>query len=69
MSAQPPGNAEFNAAFFNDASAEWRSNKRQIKGAGTFVYTINECTHIKKNGKRCTNSVWNSYVTTCKFHK
>jgi hypothetical protein len=69
MSTTMPGNAEFDAEFFNNASAEWRANKRQIKGTGTFVYIINECTHIKKNKKRCTNHIWNSHVTVCKFHK
>lgn len=69
MTTIAPENAEFDAAFFDNASAEWRANKRQIKGKGTFVYTINECTHIKKNKKRCTNHLWNPYATTCKFHK
>lgn len=64
-----PGNTEFDATFFDDASNEWRKNKRQIKSTGTFVYTINECTHIKKNGKKCTNSLMSITATTCKFHK
>lgn len=63
-----PGNLEFNASFFDNASKEWRANKRQKPRTGTFVYTINECTHIKKNGKKCTNrTISNSEL--CKYHR
>lgn len=34
---------------FDDASNEWRSNKRFI-GNGMFVY---KCIHVKKNKKKC----------------
>ena len=42
--------SEFTAAFFDDASAAWRANKRRIKANGSFCYT---CEHTYKSGKQC----------------
>jgi hypothetical protein len=46
-------NAEFTAAFFDDASAEWRQNKKPVKGGG-FAY---RCTYIHSDGKNCAKAV------------
>lgn len=40
----------FSKAWFDDASACWRSNKRALRGRGAFVYT---CEWVYKSGKRC----------------
>jgi hypothetical protein len=45
---------EFTKEFFDDASAEWRSNKKVVKGGG-FAY---RCAYIhRSNGKNCTKAV------------
>jgi hypothetical protein len=42
------GNNEFNAAFFDDASAAWRSNKI-TRSQGTFNYC---CQHVSGTRKK-----------------
>ena len=43
------GNQEFDAKFFDDASAAWMSNKKKL-GDCTYVY---KCTYIHMDGKPC----------------
>jgi hypothetical protein len=43
------GNQEFDAKFFDDASAAWMSNKKKC-GNCTYVY---KCTYKHANGATC----------------
>jgi hypothetical protein len=56
---------EFTAAFFDDASAAWRANKRRIKSNGSFCYT---CEHTYKSGKRCGRDTQKGNAL-CRQHK
>ena len=47
------GNQEFDAKFFDTASAAWMSNKKKL-GDCTYVY---KCTYIHANGKLCGKTV------------
>jgi hypothetical protein len=44
---------EFTKEFFDDASAEWRRNKKAMKGGGFAYY----CAYIHSNGKNCKKAV------------
>lgn len=47
---------EFDAAYFDEASKQWRANKKQIT-PGFFLYT---CNYIHtKNNKKCNKVVYN----------
>jgi hypothetical protein len=46
---------EFDATFFEDASKEWRRNKKAVVGGG-FTYC---CTYIHSTGKPCRKPVAN----------
>jgi len=48
---------DFTPHFFDEASAAWRHNKRQI-APGYYVYT---CQYIHSNGKHCTNKISNTH--------
>jgi hypothetical protein len=51
--------------FFDEASAAWLLNKRQI-APGYYVYT---CQYIHSNGKHCTNKISNTHKMTCNRHR
>ena len=61
---------EFNAAFFDDASAAWRSNK-MVRPQGTFEY---KCQHKSVTRNRiCGKKIYvkRSYIPTdllCWYH-
>jgi hypothetical protein len=61
----PIGNQEFDAKFFDDASAAWMSNKK--KGADcTYVY---KCTYKHANGKTCGKAVTIQTTMNCWAHR
>jgi hypothetical protein len=45
---------EFSKEWFDDASKEWRANKRKLKG-GAYRYT---CEHTYTHGKKCGRDVY-----------
>ena len=59
------GNSEFDAKFFDDASAAWMSNKK--KGADcTYVY---KCTYKHTDGKACGKAVTIQSTMHCWAHR
>lgn len=54
---------EFSKEWFEDASKEWRSNKRKMKG-GIYRYT---CEHTYTHGKKCRRDVFLKYAY-CRQH-
>ena len=53
---------EFTSEFFDDASREWRTNKRHLKWSGAFVYI---CQYTYKWGKKCGRDTRGDY---CRQH-
>lgn len=43
---------------FDEASKEWRKNKKYISN-GMFVYT---CNYIHSNGKKCNKQIYSSKI-------
>lgn len=59
-----PGNDEFTAEFFDQASATWMDNKRKLNDC-TYVY---KCIHICASGKPCARKVYVFHNMLCKSH-
>lgn len=59
------GNEEFDAKFFDDASAAWMSNKIKRDDC-TYVY---KCTYIHMNGKPCVKAVTIQSTMRCWQHR
>ena len=59
------GNQEFDAKFFDTASAAWMTNKKKL-GDCTYVY---KCTYIHANGKLCGKTVTIQSTMHCWAHR
>ena len=59
------GNQEFDAKFFDTASAAWMSNKKKLDNC-TYVY---KCTYIHANGKLCGKAVTIQPTMHCWAHR
>jgi len=59
------GNSEFDAKFFDDASAAWMSNKKKCADC-TYVY---KCTYKHKDGKPCGKAVTIQSTMHCWAHR
>ena len=59
--ADPPGNSEFTAEFFDESSRVWMENKVK-KGQ----YTLYKCPYIHSNTRQCSNAATHSGF--CKRH-
>jgi len=59
------GNSEFDAKFFDDASAAWMSNKKK-RADCTYVY---KCTYKHMNGKECGKAVTIHSTMHCWAHR
>ena len=53
-----------NIIDFDEASREWRKNKKTLKN-GCFSY---KCRHISKKNKYCTNNIFDEENGLCKYH-
>jgi hypothetical protein len=65
MCKMSAGNQEFDAKFFDDASAAWMSNKKKL-GDCTYVY---KCTYKHANGKACGKAVTIQSAMHCWAHR
>jgi hypothetical protein len=61
----PIGNQEFDAKFFDNASAAWMSNKKK-RGDCTYVY---KCTYTHANGKTCDKAITIQATMRCWAHR
>jgi hypothetical protein len=59
--ADPPGNSEFTAEFFDESSRVWMENKVK-KGQ----YTLYKCPYIHSNTRQCSNAA--THNGFCKRH-
>jgi len=59
------GNQEFDAKFFDDASAAWMSNKKK-RGDCTYVY---KCTYTHADGKSCDKVITIHSTMRCWAHR
>ena len=59
------GNQEFDAKFFDDASAALMSNKKKLDDC-TYVY---KCTYTHMNGKPCGKAVTIQSTMHCWAHR
>jgi len=59
------GNQEFDAKFFDTASAAWMINKKKL-GNCTYVY---KCTYKHANGKSCGKAVTIQSTMNCWAHR
>jgi hypothetical protein len=59
------GNQEFDAKFFDDASAAWMSNKKK-RGDCTYVY---KCTYTHADGKSCDKAITIHSTMRCWAHR
>jgi hypothetical protein len=56
-------NSEFTPEFFDEASKEWRKNKRRLT-TGYFIYT---CSYTFKHGKKCGRDCYKD-TELCRQH-
>ena len=65
MCKMPIGNQEFDAKFFDNASAAWMSNKKK-RGDCTYLY---KCTYTHANGKTCDKVITIQATMRCWAHR
>jgi len=62
-----PGISEFTPEFFDNASKEWRSNKKKINAFGQFKYTCLHHYSPSHKLKQCRHFALEGY-DYCKYH-